>query len=311
MQSLVVGPAAALGLTLALTASPAVAQAQEEWRYCGVEGQTCQFNGVALVRYGAEGRYVFRVARDGQPCDWQSFGVDPVPGVRKQCEVAVGWRAMPGYRGWRESGVTAHESQWRQCAVEGGVCTTPDSVTRVRYGVDGQFVMREVRGQIACNARTFGDPAPGRAKVCEIEDRTAWIVCAHEGDHCAVPGPARVRYGAQGRFAERDLAGGVACNNSVFGDPIVGVAKQCEYRLLTGAQAAAVPVPAPVALPWVACAREDGVCNFRGPAMMRYGANGRYIYREVVDGIECNFRVFGGDPALGVPKQCYVLRIGR
>ncbi len=53
------------------------------------------------------------------------------------------------------------------------------------------------------------------------------VLCAREGGYCAFEGPATVRYGAGGRFVSRRAFNGVACNNSVFGDPYVGADKAC------------------------------------------------------------------------------------
>jgi hypothetical protein len=53
------------------------------------------------------------------------------------------------------------------------------------------------------------------------------VMCAREGGFCAFEGPATVRYGAGGRFVSRRAFNGIACNNSVFGDPFVGADKAC------------------------------------------------------------------------------------
>lgn len=295
-----------------------VAMAQSDWVPCAAEGQTCNLSGEALVRFGTpDGRYAFRVAQGQQPCTVDAFGSDPAPGVRKQCEVSRGWRNDPRYRGWRDrdgafnpqglngSGSAAAQSVWRYCANEGGDCLVKGQ-TRVRFGVGGRYNTLTVADRVVCNVSTFRDPAPGQAKVCEYEETgPAWVVCANEGDTCRLPtaAPMTVRYGANGQYAERQATGSIACNNGQFGDPVRGTAKQCEYR--TGAGTAAS------GLPWEACAREGGQCNFRGAAMLRYGAGGRYAYLEANDGIACRNDSFGGDPAPGVSKQCEVLRLGR
>lgn len=66
---------------------------------------------------------------------------------------------------------------------------------------------------------------------------TTWTQCATEGGFCSFTGTRHVRYGANTSWVERDIAavnGGVACRNSVFGDPIYGVVKRCELRSTTG-----------------------------------------------------------------------------
>jgi hypothetical protein len=230
-------------LLAAITAAPA-AHAQSDWTSCAQEGEVCRFGGEALVRFGIEGRYAFRVARGRIFCDVDEFG-DPAPNQRKQCQVSQGWRQDSRYRGWRD---------------------------------------------------------PNRAAAGE------WVVCASEGEHCRVPGAARVRYGANGQYAYRDVAGGVRCVNEVFGDPAPDVAKQCDYS------AAASPILPPAAtggLAWQGCAREEGHCRFLGPAIVRYGANGRYVYREAADGLACRNDSFGVDPAPNERKACELLRGSR
>jgi chitodextrinase len=67
---------------------------------------------------------------------------------------------------------------------------------------------------------------------------TEWTLCAQEGARCRFTGTAEVRYGAGTAFTTpKQFADGVDCTNAVFGDPIFGTAKHCDYR--------AVPPPAP------------------------------------------------------------------
>ena len=57
-----------------------------------------------------------------------------------------------------------------------------------------------------------------------------WTFCASEGAFCAFAGTKEVRYGANGTYAYRTLADGTPCTNTVFGDPLLGVVKQCHFR---------------------------------------------------------------------------------
>ncbi|MCB8819104.1 hypothetical protein [Microvirga rosea] len=56
------------------------------WRTCADEDGFCGFRGSKRVRYGAHGRYAEGVYRSGVGCNNGTFG-DPVPGVRKHCQV--------------------------------------------------------------------------------------------------------------------------------------------------------------------------------------------------------------------------------
>ncbi|NKB83766.1 hypothetical protein HED51_11455 [Ochrobactrum grignonense] len=53
-----------------------------DWQQCAKEKGFCDFYGRKVVRYGAKGRYVERVFRDGVRCDNRSFG-DPARGQKK------------------------------------------------------------------------------------------------------------------------------------------------------------------------------------------------------------------------------------
>ena len=56
-----------------------------------------------------------------------------------------------------------------------------------------------------------------------------WIHCAGENGFCSFSGTALVRYGANGVYATGTYTDGVSCSNSIFGDPLYGVVKGCDY----------------------------------------------------------------------------------
>ncbi|MBB3117506.1 M12 family metallo-peptidase [Pseudoduganella violacea] len=57
------------------------------------------------------------------------------------------------------------------------------------------------------------------------------------------------------------------------------------------------------------CAAEHENCSFSGTRTVAYGANDKFVYRTASNGIACDNGAFG-DPLPGVPKACYVARIG-
>lgn len=133
------------------------AQAQrrdDDWVLCANEGQICRVNGRTEVAFGARGYYVYGVARGSFRCDVQTFGRDPIPGVRKQCFARQDRRDDPGRR------------RWVYCAREGSICRVPGDAI-VRYGANGYWNRLRVRGSVWCNNRTFGDPIRGVEKRCE------------------------------------------------------------------------------------------------------------------------------------------------
>jgi parallel beta-helix repeat protein len=57
-----------------------------------------------------------------------------------------------------------------------------------------------------------------------------WTFCAEEDSQCNFPGTKEVRYGTNGVYVSNVFTNGTLCANSVFGDPVYGYGKQCEYR---------------------------------------------------------------------------------
>jgi chitodextrinase len=132
------------------------------------------------------------------------------------------------------------------------------------------------------------------------QQQATWTRCAREGERCSFAGTGDVRYGADGRWTSpRPFTGGVACTNQVFGDPLYGVVKSCEYR---GSNSTPQPDPPPGQ--WAYCATEGRSCLFSGSREVRYGANGRWTStRTFSGGVACTNQVFG-DPLYGVVKSC-------
>jgi chitodextrinase len=130
-----------------------------------------------------------------------------------------------------------------------------------------------------------------------------WARCALEGEHCSFSGAAEVRYGANGNWtSSRSFSNGVACTNSVFGDPLYGVRKSCELR---SSGSTPTPPPTPPTSQWAHCTTEGSTCSFSGSREVRYGANGTWTSpRTFTNGVSCTNHVFG-DPLYGVVKSCH------
>ncbi len=142
--------------------------------------------------------------------------------------------------------------------------------------------------------------------------------CADEGGTCRLPYPSEVVYGARGQTTSRFFdRRSVPCSNRVFGDPAPGRDKACyivrrggggydygnndndNYGDDDNGQGGGR---------WVACAREGQYCDFRGRKLVRYGARGQYAQGVFRNGVECNNRAFGEDPAGGKQKTCFYKR---
>jgi hypothetical protein len=296
-----------------------------EWGFCAGEGERCGVRGWGVVRYGTDGRYYFREVRNATlRCDNSMFG-DPYRGKSKQCEVRYysdgGWGDGGGY-----GDDYGDDYGWTRCASEGRLCRVGGRAT-VRYGADGRFYEREVRGEVLCSNQAFGDPAPGRSKYCEVRgggdfgggggsgwggggSSGDWQYCASEDGFCNLPGRGTVRFGTDGRFTERSYRGGsVSCSVREFGDPARGKKKHCEFRLDGGGSGAGWGggIGGGIAeSSFEYCANEDGYCDFRGRRLVRFGTDGRYVTREFRGGVECSIRAFGEDPAPRRKKRCEV-----
>ncbi len=145
------------------------------------------------------------------------------------------------------------------------------------------------------------------------EPTGGWVYCADEGETCTFSGTRTVRYGADGLYNYLEATGSISCNNSTFGDPIVGTEKQCHYsdEGAVPTNATVVPTNTPVVptatepiSEWVFCADEGETCTFSGTRTVRYGADGSYNYLEATGSISCNNSTFG-DPINGTVKQCH------
>jgi hypothetical protein len=147
-------------------------------------------------------------------------------------------------------------TKWVACAGENSLCSFSGS-RQVRYGANGIYGYKSATGSIACSNAVFGDPVYGVAKTCSYAETTTtstpaapvvtspapaapvatapavtapvWTRCSGEGGTCSFSGTHQVRYGANGVYATRSATGAIACSNAVFGDPVYGIVKSCEY----------------------------------------------------------------------------------
>jgi hypothetical protein len=96
--------------------------------------------------------------------------------------------------------------------------------------------------------------AKDRAQAAAV---SGWVECAVEGGQCDVPSKRNLRYGANGTYAYKTVIGTIACNNSVWGDPLCGVFKACAYAANTAA------APPPVTLTQISY--QSSAKNFANP----------------------------------------------
>ncbi len=290
-------------------AAPAAQAAEDGWRDCAREGEVCRVATRALVRYGVPGSWATRSVRGDVMCSNEAFG-DPAPNTPKRCEIAGSFGGSGG-----SSGGGSASSDWVFCAPEGETCRFRGA-SEVRFGDGNRFTTRRAYGSVRCDVTDFGDPVYGVTKHCEVRREAAiagggwggsggsssnWRYCAAEGQTCRVNGRVQVRFGDGQRFATRTVSGEVSCSTSVFGDPSYGQVKHCEVQASgwggSGESTA-----------WNRCAREGERCNVSGRVQVRYGTLGRYYYRDVWGGVNCDSNNFGGDPYPNRVKTCEIRR---
>jgi hypothetical protein len=147
---------AGLATSIWLGAMPSAALAQSLVP-CAQERGFCRVPYPTRVIYGVPGRSTALFVRGrGVPCSNRVFG-DPAPGVFKRCAYVARDYGAPD------------ALAWRTCAREGGFCAF-EGRRRVRYGARGRFVAGVFRDGVRCDNRTFGDPAYGVRKSCQVLD---------------------------------------------------------------------------------------------------------------------------------------------
>ena len=65
--------------------------------------------------------------------------------------------------------VSLKDAGFKECAKEGGVCTTKSGKSHILYGVEGKnyayaYLSGKPKGSISCSNSMFGDPVPGNKK---------------------------------------------------------------------------------------------------------------------------------------------------
>jgi len=133
-----------------------------------------------------------------------------------------------------------------QCASEVALNSTCVCDGYVKYGAGALWTewlnASDLGGSVDCNSDVFGDPLPGKAKVCMCQPQaftcaTEWPVptagcveCLMEST-CMCEGLVRFGYGE--RWTDwRKSPGSVPCRTDTFGDPYEGHGKLCQCKPL-------------------------------------------------------------------------------
>jgi len=109
---------------------------------------------------GGDNRFAYFWTAGSFMCQWPSTaGLDPSPGLTKQCQVST--KVVPA---------VMKADQWTQCGQEGVNCKLPDAQRYlIAFGAQDSWTIREIQSTepISCNLAVFReDPKPGVGKFC-------------------------------------------------------------------------------------------------------------------------------------------------
>lgn len=132
----------------------------ETYTRCASEGQDCNTQDVPRrIRYGAGGKWFYRIGSGKIPCNNDRFP-DVAYGMGKSCEVST-----------RPFKLGQGAGEFRDCGTEGTDCPAGDGSDPVliRYGVGAEWIYSlGTTGKVKCSNDTFGDPAHGQTKFCQV-----------------------------------------------------------------------------------------------------------------------------------------------
>ena len=127
----------------------------------------------------------------------------------------------------------------------------------------------------------------------------AGVRIASENQNFLVAGTMSVRYGAGSAWVTKQVTDAGSCTNDYFGkDPAYGTTKSCE--VLVASAGTAVASVATTGIP----TSEGGTFYVFGTTSVRYGANGKWITKDVTGRAVCSNAFFGNDPLYGAIKAC-------
>jgi len=262
--------------------SKSKSQALCEWEFCANENGTCTASINTIIRYGSGSTWIIVPVNAGVvQCNNSAMGKDPLYGTVKQCQLLNS------------------NDQFVDCAQENGSCapSNPNYRLIVAYGQGSNWTYQEfATSPVPCNNSVFGDPDYGVVKKCQYiynQCNSCWKNMAAENGQVTITALSAVKYGSGTNFLYSTQSSNFSCSNTYFGsDPDYGVVKECDV-LNTNQQ-------------FTSCAAENGTCNASASkaVLVRYGANGKYAFKEFSAGpVACNNSVFG-DPNYGTVKAC-------
>ncbi|MDP3710609.1 MAG: CARDB domain-containing protein [bacterium] len=227
------------------------------YTFCAKQNNQCNFTGTKRVAYGTNGKFKYLTLANGADCSGRTFLPDPAPGETKSCYIKEAIQAKLVVVAPPEisSGV-ANEGQELtfkgKLLNEGEETSEPASVgffidntlfsdkginiPALEPGKSQSVISTSWKAEAGEHTLTMCVQEKDGKQDCKNykfkvgEGPIGYTFCAKEGDNCKFTGTKNVAYGANGKFKYLTIGNGTACESSVFGDPILGVAKACYIK---------------------------------------------------------------------------------
>ncbi|MBC7619794.1 MAG: hypothetical protein H7293_12565 [Candidatus Saccharibacteria bacterium] len=273
--------------TLATGDSTKLDAADSDWVTWANAGESFVVGGTQVVRYGADGAWVYRPMTGTGYCTDSFFDKTPATTSTKTCQIAP-----PSSPSLIAFGYTASDTV--------GYFTIT-ARTLVKIVPDGKAVVYQILdpGSYTCLDRYIvsypGYTGSGRRVGCygitpsAWIDPIGWLTVASESGSFASSKPQNMRYGASSSWVYKNVsAGTVVCNNTTWTDPIVGTVKSCAVQ----------------STPWVTIATEAlPAFSVTGSQQVRYGSGSIWAYKMVTGDGTCSFSSFTSDTSLFTTKD--------
>lgn len=254
---------------------------QINWTNCANENEFCSFVGKAIVRYGKNNVFNYKIFENGQQCSNDRFG-DPLYGIVKFCsyfiisninqESFINLAANNWLKNIEnvdnniyKNYVPPYTPNWRRCAGQNELCTV-SKMSVIRYGAEPNYRYTITNNNIICTHLIFGDPFFGVNKDCYIH--------------------------------EINLTPSLLSNSATFNAP-----ENWLSNSFLGKSFRNLNAPPHINLNWVRCSTEYQHCYPGRKSIVRYGERDVWTYKIVDDNISCNNEFFG-DPLFGIVKVC-------
>jgi len=151
-----------------------------DYTHCAYGNGWCKVSSATVVRYGKDGRWIYRYANKGIRCTDDVFG-DPYPYHKKRCEYMTDTKNMfpkPEFFDTQDSRYSdtpalkkTKKNGWEFCSQGGGTCDVGKEFAFVSYGHknrEGKFYYRIAKGKVSCGNGFFNNPQNG-IKVCFVK----------------------------------------------------------------------------------------------------------------------------------------------